>query len=82
MILGIASVLSSPRHVGILEYMRNQGRDFEEAAQAFAVATGLEEHFALAAKETGLKGVLEKKWTSVVRLQRKVSNGPSLIMCN
>lgn len=55
-------------HVGILEYMYSQGLQFAEVAVTFAAAAGLE------AGPTGGegKGLLEKKWTSVVRLQRKV----------
>lgn len=52
----------------MLEYMQSQGGTFAEAAETFAAAAGLE------AGPTGGegKGLLEKKWTSVVRLQRKV----------
>ena len=57
------------RHVGVLEYMRSQGEEFDEAAEAFASATGLED----SSGNEGAKGLLEKKWTSVVRLQRKVN---------
>lgn len=56
------------RHVGVLEYMRSQGEEFYEAAEAFSAATGLEN----SSGNEGAKGLLEKKWTSVVRLQRKV----------
>ncbi|CAM9644761.1 unnamed protein product [Ectocarpus sp. 12 AP-2014] len=55
-------------HVGMLEYMKGQGGDFADAAAAFAVATGLED----ATGNESFRGLLEKKWTSVVRLQRKV----------
>lgn len=53
----------------MLEYMHNQGAQFAEAAATFAAAAGLEPG------PTGGegKGLLEKKWTSVVRLQRKAS---------
>ncbi|CAM9662975.1 unnamed protein product [Ascophyllum nodosum] len=59
-------------HVGILEYMKSQGRGFAEAAETFAAATGLDNYLSPSNNETGSKGLLEKKWTSVVRLQRKV----------
>ncbi|CAN0429711.1 unnamed protein product, partial [Hapterophycus canaliculatus] len=52
----------------MLEYMRSQGRGFADAAAAFEVATGLED----SEGNEGFRGLLEKKWTSVVRLQRKV----------
>lgn len=52
----------------MLEYMKAQGGSFAEAADAFAVATGLED----SSGNEGSRGLLEKKWTSVVRLQRKV----------
>eukprot|EP00752_Nemacystus_decipiens_P013452 g11914.t1 len=55
-------------HVGMLEYMRAQGGEFAEAAGAFASAAGLED----STGNEGFRGLLEKKWTSVVRLQRKV----------
>lgn len=48
--------------------MRSQGGDFSEAAAAFAAAAGLED----STGNEGFRGLLEKKWTSVVRLQRKV----------
>lgn len=53
----------------MLEYMKGQGGDFADAAAAFAEATGLED----STGNEGFRGLLEKKWTSVVRLQRKVS---------
>lgn len=52
----------------MLEYMKAQGGRFAEAAAVFAAATGLEDF----SGNEGAKGLLEKKWTSVVRLQRKV----------
>lgn len=52
----------------MLEYMRSQGGEFAEAAAAFAEAAGLED----STGNEGFRGLLEKKWTSVVRLQRKV----------
>lgn len=52
----------------MLEYMKDQGEEFAGAAEAFAAATGLEE----SSGNEGVKGLLERKWTSVVRLQRKV----------
>lgn len=50
--------------------MYSQGLQFAEVAVTFAAAAGLE------AGPTGGegKGLLEKKWTSVVRLQRKVGH--------
>lgn len=59
----------------MLEYMRSQGGDFAEAAAAFEVATGLED----SEGNEGFRGLLEKKWTSVVRLQRKVPRGGLLL---
>lgn len=53
----------------MLEYMKGQGGEFADAASAFAQATGLED----STGNEGFRGLLEKKWTSVVRLQRKVS---------
>ncbi|CAM9416594.1 unnamed protein product [Choristocarpus tenellus] len=54
-------------HLGILEYILSQGEGFADAARVFAGAAGLE-----GATVVDGKGLLEKKWTSVVRLQRKV----------
>lgn len=51
--------------------MKSQGDVFSEAATVFAAATGLE----VSTGTEGMKGLLEKKWTSVVRLQRKVRVG-------
>lgn len=55
--------------------MKSQGPDFREAAAAFAAATGLDV-VVHSGGDGGIEqqtpGLLEKKWTSVVRLQRKV----------
>lgn len=59
------------RHVGMLEYMNSQGAQFAEAAAVFAEAAGLEPTVGQSSGD--VKGLLEKKWTSVVRLQRKAS---------
>lgn len=56
--------------------MRGQGAGFAEAAEAFAVATGLED----STGNEGFRGLLEKKWTSVVRLQRKVGRRPGCVV--
>jgi platelet-activating factor acetylhydrolase IB subunit alpha len=49
----------------VLDYLSSRGEEFAEAAAAFAAASG-------ATATAGSAGMLEKKWTSVVRLQRKV----------
>jgi platelet-activating factor acetylhydrolase IB subunit alpha len=55
------------RHVAILEYLRDGGPAFARAAEAFELDAGLTGEGV--PRSTGL---LEKKWTSVVRLQKKV----------
>lgn len=57
-------------HAGIYEYLKSRGEAFEAAAAAFAVADP-----AAAAKTTnnvGRNPLLEKKWTAIPRLQKKV----------
>jgi platelet-activating factor acetylhydrolase IB subunit alpha len=49
----------------VLDYLSSRGEEFAEAAAAFAAASQ-------AIATAGSAGMLEKKWTSVVRLQRKV----------
>lgn len=54
-------------HVAILEYLRDGGKGLAQSAESFAREVGLET--ADVPKSTG---TLEKKWTAVVRLQKKV----------
>jgi len=57
-------------HAGIYEYLVSRGEAFEEAAKAFAVADPT-----AAGKKTNNVGktpLLEKKWTAIPRLQKKV----------
>eukprot|EP00953_Heterococcus_sp_UTEX-ZZ885_P020793 11632-Heterococcus_DN1.PRE.2 len=49
----------------VLDYLSSRGEEFAEAAATFAAASQ-------ATATAGSAGMLEKKWTSVVRLQRKV----------
>ena len=65
-------------HASMVEYMLAQGEGFSDAVAAFRAAAGLEEP-AAGGGATGKPAVattgtplLEKKWTSVVRLQKKV----------
>lgn len=56
-------------HAGIYEYLKSRGEAFEQAAEAFAAADPG------AVKETNNVGktpLLEKKWTAIPRLQKKV----------
>ena len=56
-------------HAGIYEYLKSRGEDFAQAAGAFAAADPG------ATKETNNVGktpLLEKKWTAIPRLQKKV----------
>ena len=53
--------------MAILEYLRDGGKDLAETAESFAREAGLE-----AADVPKSTGTLEKKWTAVVRLQKKV----------
>lgn len=50
----------------IADYLRSQGEKYAGVLEAFKAAAGITE-----IKDSG-KGLLEKKWTSVVRLQKKV----------
>jgi platelet-activating factor acetylhydrolase IB subunit alpha len=57
-------------HAGIYEYLVSRGEAFEDAAKAFAVADPK-----AADKKTNNVGktpLLEKKWTAIPRLQKKV----------
>jgi hypothetical protein len=54
------------RHQAILEYFLSEGGTFAKTALAMREEAGLQD-FA----DSG-KGLLEKKWTSIVRLQKKV----------
>jgi platelet-activating factor acetylhydrolase IB subunit alpha len=57
-------------HAGIYEYLVSRGEGFEAAAKAFAEADPLS-----AGKKTNNVGktpLLEKKWTAIPRLQKKV----------
>jgi platelet-activating factor acetylhydrolase IB subunit alpha len=56
----------SELNAAILEYLQSQPDTFAKAAAAFKEEANVAE-----SSESG-KGLLEKKWTSVVRLQRKV----------
>ena len=53
-------------NAAILEYLLSQAEKFPKSAEFFTQEAGLSD-----STESG-KGLLEKKWTSVVRLQRKV----------
>jgi len=55
------------RHVAILEYLRDGVEGLAQTAKSFAQEAGLE-----AAAVPKSTGILEKKWTAVVRLQKKV----------
>ena len=61
-------------HVAILDYLSSEshGGGFATAAEAFMRESGLSEGVSegVSGKASGL---LEKKWTSVIRLQKKVS---------
>ena len=76
-------VLSSKQkaelHRAILEYMSSAG--FQESSRVFAGEAGLEYDGGSDAPLGG--GVLEKKWTSVLRLQKKVQQlrGAESVMC-
>jgi platelet-activating factor acetylhydrolase IB subunit alpha len=57
-------------HAGIYEYLVSRGEAFEEAAKAFAIADPK-----AAEKKTNNVGktpLMEKKWTAIPRLQKKV----------
>ena len=57
-------------HAGIYEYLVSKGEDFQECAQAFAKADPKSSE-----KKTnnfGKTPLLEKKWTAIPRLQKKV----------
>jgi platelet-activating factor acetylhydrolase IB subunit alpha len=57
-------------HAGIYEYLKSRGEAFASAAEAFAVADPV-----AAGKTTnnvGTTPLLEKKWTAIPRLQKKV----------
>lgn len=56
---------SPPSHKAILCYFQECG--FQEAATAFQKEAAIE-------PDAGLNGLLEKKWTSVIRLQKKVGS--------
>lgn len=68
-------VLSFYRHKSLLDYLQTQG--FTETFQALQKETG-QEGFVVDPKAK-YAGLLEKKWTSVIRLQKKVSRRGSLI---
>jgi platelet-activating factor acetylhydrolase IB subunit alpha len=53
-------------HSAILDYLVSEGGSFEKTAQAFREECGISE------PDEKSKGLLEKKWTSVVRLQKRV----------
>lgn len=53
--------------MAILEYLRDEGDSLAKTAELFALETGLE-----AAAVPKLTGTLEKKWSAVVRLQKKL----------
>ncbi|EQC34558.1 hypothetical protein SDRG_07883 [Saprolegnia diclina VS20] len=56
-------------HQAVLEYLTSLGAQFATSAAAFQQDAGLTPTITMDPNKTGL---LEKKWTSVVRLQRKV----------
>ncbi|ETW05976.1 hypothetical protein H310_03600 [Aphanomyces invadans] len=56
-------------HQAILEYLSGLGSTFAQSASAFQQDAGL---MMTGESDTTKTGLLEKKWTSVVRLQRKV----------
>ena len=55
------------RHQAMLEYMMSEGDRFAKSIAAFSEEAVLD----TAACDSG-KGILEKKWTAVIRLQKKV----------
>jgi len=55
-------------HTSMVEYMLSQGEAFAAAAEALRTAAGVGEEVSAPAATP----LLEKKWTSVVRLQKKV----------
>ena len=59
------------RNQAVLDYLHTQG--YTEAFNALKAQTGLD--YVDDGKQK-YSGVLEKKWTSVLRLQKKVRRGP------
>ncbi len=56
-------------HAGIYEYLKSRGEEFAEAAGAFAAADpGATKEI----NSVGKTPLLEKKWTAIPRLQKKV----------
>lgn len=58
------------RNEAILEYLVSEGEQFSKTAAAFKEEGGLEASAVVGGG--GGRGLLEKKWVSVVRLQKKV----------
>jgi len=61
------------RHGAMLEYLTSQGEAFQDTAAAFRREAELED---APAPSKLRKNLLEKKWTAVVRLQKKVRCKP------
>jgi platelet-activating factor acetylhydrolase IB subunit alpha len=57
-------------HAGIYEYLVSRGEAFEDAARAFAVADPKASD--KKTNNVGKTPLLEKKWTAIPRLQKKV----------
>ena len=55
-------------HAAVLDYLVSSGEGFAASAQAFRREAGLGSE----APAEASKGILEKKWTSIVRLQKRV----------
>lgn len=58
-------------HAGIYEYLQSRGDAFADAAKAFAEADPKSTEKNLN-KNVGMTPLLEKKWTAIPRLQKKV----------
>ena len=56
-------------HEAMLAYLLNQGEEFAQAAAAFRKNAGITKQIGAADLR---KQALERKWTGVIRLQKKV----------
>ena len=56
-------------HEAMLAYLTSQGDDFAQTVAAFRKNTGITKQIGAAALK---KQTLERKWTGVIRLQKKV----------
>ena len=61
-------LISSPSHKSLLDYLQSSG--YDDTANALRRDVGLED--VTLDSKAKYAGLLEKKWTSVIRLQRKV----------